>query len=135
MAGTPKVTDAVRIVLDSYPESIRDRLLAMRSLVFETAACTDGVGELTETLKWGEPAYLTKSKSGSTIRLAWKPKQPEQFAMYLNCQTTLIETFRELAPEGVTFEGDRAMVFAPPFEVPRDFLIACITAALTYHQK
>jgi len=134
MARAPKVTDAVRQVLESYPESIRERLLAVRSLVFETAARTDGVGELTETLKWGEPAYLTKS-SGTTIRLGWKPKQPKQFAMYVNCQTTLIETFRELAPEGVSFEGNRAMVFAPPFDAPRDFIVACIAAALTYHQK
>ena len=125
----------VQEVIDSYPDSIRKLLLEVRSLIFETAAKTDGVGELVETLKWGEPAYLTKGRSGTTIRLAWKPKQPSQFAMYVNCQTTLIETFRELAPESVSFEGNRAMVFQDPFEVPKDFLVACITAALTYHQK
>ena len=31
----------------------------LRQLIFETAAATEVVGELEETLKWGEPSYLT----------------------------------------------------------------------------
>ncbi len=127
--------DAVMKVVDSYPPSIRKPLLVIRSLIFETAAHTEGVGELTETLKWGEPAYLTRNKSGTTIRLAWKPKQPSQFALYVNCQTNLIERFRELAPPEISFEGSRAMVFHAPFKTSREFLVACITVALTYHRR
>jgi hypothetical protein len=31
--------------------------LALRELVLQVAATTEGVGELEESLKWGEPAY------------------------------------------------------------------------------
>jgi hypothetical protein len=47
-------------------------LLALRRVIFATAAATPGVGVLTETLKWGEPAHVTaETASGSTIRLGW----------------------------------------------------------------
>ena len=72
----------------------RPHMLALRSLVFETAAEMPQVGALEETLKWGEPAYLTPSRSGTTIRMDWKPRAPEVCALYFNCQTTLVETLR-----------------------------------------
>lgn len=66
----------VAVVFDSYPEEMRVKLLFLRRLIYETAASLEEVGELEETLKWGEPSYLTpKSKSGSTIRIAWKEAQ------------------------------------------------------------
>ena len=78
-------------------------MLLLRELIFATAAATPGVGALEETLKWGEPAYLTSAtRSGSTIRLAWKPARPEQYAMFFNCQTTLVDTFRTLFPPSST---------------------------------
>ena len=55
------------------PAPARARLLALRDRIFRTAAETPGMGGFDETLKWGEPAYLTAaSKSGSTIRIGWK---------------------------------------------------------------
>ena len=74
-------------------------------------ANSEGVGELEETLKWGEPSYLTtESKSGTTIRIDWKPKHPNQYAMYVNCKTTLVDTYRSLFPE-LTYEKNRAIIF------------------------
>lgn len=55
---------------DHYPNSIRQKLMQLRKLILETASETEGVNKLEETLKWGEPSYLTKS--GSTIRIDWK---------------------------------------------------------------
>lgn len=49
---------------------------------------TPGAGEIEETLKWGEPADMTKNGAGSTIRLDWKPKHPDHYALYFNCKTT-----------------------------------------------
>jgi hypothetical protein len=127
---------AVARVFDGYPPAIRRRLLALRALIFKTAAATDGVGELEETLKWGEPAYVTsKSGSGSTIRIDWKRSSPSQYAMYFHCQTNLVETFRTVFPRDFTYEGNRAIVFDAAGKVPRDALVFCIAAALTYHQK
>ena len=46
---------AVEAVFDAYPEPARGRLMALRRLILETAAATEGVGPLEETLKWGQP--------------------------------------------------------------------------------
>lgn len=121
---------------DAYPEPIRQQLLTLRELIFNTAASTHGVGELEESLKWGEPAYLTsQTKSGSTIRIDWKKSRPTRYAMYFNCKTTLIDTFRTVFPSEFTFEGNRAIVFDITEQLPQDALRFCISAALTYHSK
>jgi hypothetical protein len=108
--------------------------MELRKLIFETAAASDGVGEITETLKWGEPAYLTAgTKSGSTIRLGWKPSEPRRFAMYFNCQTDLVGSFRASFPDELTCVGSRAVVFEQRQALPANALRFCIRAALTYH--
>jgi hypothetical protein len=70
---------AVARVFAAYPPEVRWKLGALRELIFATAAATEGVGTLEETLRWGEPAYVTsQTKSGSTIRIDWKPSDPGQ---------------------------------------------------------
>ena len=65
----------------------------------ETAADIEGVGPLTETLKWGEPAYLTEAtRSGSTVRLGWFRSSERECAVLFNCRTTLVDDFRERFP-------------------------------------
>ncbi len=132
---TPFTSSAVEQVFEGYPTAIRRRLLALRELIFEVAASRDDIGELEETLKWGEPAYLTSaSGSGSTVRIAWKRATPTRYGMYFNCQTTLVETFRTLFPNDFAFEGNRAIVFEESGTVPVDALSLCIAASLTYHR-
>jgi len=120
-------------VFDAYPPPIRRRLLALRALIFDTAAAMGGVGELEETLKWGEPAYVTTSKSGSTIRIGWKRSAPSQYGLLFICHSNLVETFRTLFPDDFTYDGNRAIVFHHAEQVPHDALAFCIGAALTYH--
>ena len=73
----------------------------------------DGVGEVVETLKWGQAAYLTeKPKSGSTIRLGTVKGHENGYAMFFHCQTTLVSTFREIYPETLSFQGKRAILFS-----------------------
>ncbi len=132
----PFADPAVAAHFDAYPAPVRKKLLALRALVFNTAARTDGVGELQETLKWGEPAYVTvQTRSGSTVRMDWKPKHPYQYAIYFNCQTGLVDTFRTLFPNDFKFEGNRALIFRMTDKVPTDALALCIEAALTYHKR
>lgn len=122
----------VKNVFDAYPASVRRKLLSLRELIFRTAASIEGVGEIEETLKWGEPAYVTsQTGSGSTIRIGWKNTSPNRYAMYFNCETTLIETFRTLFPSDFTFEGNRAIIFAQSDVIPTDALAFCIAATLT----
>ena len=122
-------------VFESYPPAILRKLLALRDLIYETAAAMPEVGPLDEQLKWGEPAYITcQSNSGSTIRMAWKPSKPLQYALYFNCKTRLVDTFRTLFPNEFRFEGNRAIVFSVDDAVPMDALSVCFSAALTYHR-
>ena len=132
----PFENPAVAAHFAAYPGDVRRRMMTLRELIFATAAATDGVGALEEALKWGEPAYLTSaSKSGSTIRIDWKAREPGQYAMYFNCQTDLVDTFRTLFPNDFGFEGNRALVFARDAGLPKDSLALCIAAALTYHRR
>jgi hypothetical protein len=122
-------------VFDSYTPALRTKLLALRQLILETAAQTEGVGTLQETLKWGEPAYVTvQTKSGSTVRIDCKKNQ-ERYAIYFNCNTTLVDTFRSMFPGTFSFEGNRAIVFNLGDKLPKKELTFCIAMALTYHLK
>ena len=119
----------------SYPPSISTKLMALRKVILQTAAQTTGVGDIEETLKWGEPAYLTsKSGTGGTIRIGWKKSSPDEYAMYFNCKTNLIDTFRTIFPDDFKYEGNRAIVFGLNSVIPADALRFCIAAALTYHR-
>jgi Domain of unknown function (DU1801) len=119
----------------AYPTSARAQLLRVRALIFSTAA-HQNVGVLEETLKWGEPSYLTsESKAGSTIRMDWKPKKPEQIALYFNCQTNLVESFRTRFPNTFRYEGNRALVLDLATALNEKPLAACIAYALTYHRR
>jgi hypothetical protein len=110
----------VKAVFDSYPASVRRHLLSLRKLIFETAAETEGVGEPEETLKWGEPAYLTsQSKSGSTIRLGWKASRPAESGLYFNCQITLVDSFPGLFPHELELVNNRAIVLRDGEPIPR----------------
>jgi len=133
----PPLTDlAVAAVFRAYPAPVAARLRALRALVFEVAAATEGVGPIEETLKWGQPAYLTaKSKSGSTIRIDAVKARPGQYALYVHCQTTLVGDFRALYRDAFRFEGNRALVFDARQALPADALRHCIALALTYHRR
>jgi hypothetical protein len=90
----------VAAVFSAFPAHVRARLLEVRELIFETAADIEGVGPLTETLKWGEPAYLTQATgSGSTIRLGWFRSSARDCAVLFNCRTTLVDDFRSQFPD------------------------------------
>ncbi len=132
---TPFQDADVERAFGSYLPKIRRKLLALRELIFKIADLTEGVGEIEESLRWGEPAYLTaQSKSGSTIRIGWKKSSPSQYAMYFHCQTNLVETFRARFSKEFEFEGNRAIVFHQAVAVPMDSLAFCVAAALTYHR-
>lgn len=124
----------VRRVFDAYPVTLRTDLLGLRDLILRTAHQTKGVGEVVETLKWGQPAYLpSKPRIGSTIRIdALKSAEP-RYAMFFHCQTTLVATFLELYENRFAFLGERAIVFDHGAKVPREALGHCVALALTYH--
>jgi hypothetical protein len=116
----------------SVPAPIRSGILGLRQLIFQVAAGSPNVGPLHETLKWGQPAYLTSvTKSGTTLRLGL-PKQGG-FAIYVHCQTSIVSEFRTLFPDDFTYEGSRAIHFTDAKPVPLGKLRLFIHRALTYH--
>lgn len=129
LSESPQVSEK----FDRYPEPIQNRLLFLRRLILETAAETESVGKVEETLKWGQPSYL--SKTGSTIRIDWDASTPQQYMMYFHCSSRLIDTFKELYRNRLVFEGNRAIVFKVDEEIPIDAIKSCITLALTYHLR
>ena len=54
---------ALQTVFNSYPKSVRPQLLHFREFVLSAAYEIEGLNKLEETLKWGEPSYLTKHDS------------------------------------------------------------------------
>ena len=118
-------------IFDNYPKEIRKKLMLLRKLVIDTASETESVKSIEETLKWGEPSYLTKG--GSTIRMDWKKSKPDQYAMYFNCKTKLVDTFKERYKDEFKYEGNRAIVFHKNDTIPINELKHCILLALTYH--
>ena len=130
---TGNANSAVEAVFDAYPKPVRAKLLALRRLILDTARATSGVGALEETLKWGQPSYLTpETKSGSTIRIDQVKAEPGQYAVYFHCQTNLVETFRELYPE-LRYGGNRCILLDAQEKLPEAALRHCVALALTYH--
>ena len=82
----------VEMVFNKYSEKVRKKLLNLRRIIIETAHESEGITSMEETLKWGEPSYLVKN--GSTLRIDWKEKKPEQYAMYFKCTSKLVPTFK-----------------------------------------
>jgi len=121
----------VSSVICNYPVVIQKKLHELRSLILESASELKAQDKLEETLKWGEPAYI--SKSGSTIRINWKQNNPEQYAMYFHCKTKLVDTFRERYKDIFNYEGNRAIVFNINDKIPVNELKNCIKLALRYH--
>ena len=118
---------------DTYADSSKRRLLDLREIIFDVAAKTKGVGVIEETLRWGEPTYLTSAtKSGSMIRIDIFKAKPSTYAMYFHCQTNLIDTFKSEFPEQFRYSKNRAIVFNENEPFPIGAVRTCIALALTY---
>jgi len=122
----------VVVIFNKYPKHVKKQMLHLRKLVLETASEIEGLEKLEETLKWGEPSYITKH--GSTIRMDWKEKNPEQCAVYFQCTSRLVTTFKTIYKNEFTFEGSRAIIFKLSDDIPVSELKHCFALALTYHK-
>ena len=136
MSDPQEMPAEVRAVYDAIEEPVRSRLLKMRGLIYQVAAEHAEIGKLQECLKWGEPSYLTsQSGSGTTIRINRDQKRPGGYALYVNCQTSLVEEFRNLYPDQLSFGGNRAVLFSSDDALPEEAVRHCIALALTYHSR
>lgn len=119
----------VAAAFQAMPEALRPRLAELRALVLETAEA-EGAGPLAETLKWGEPAYLTEAtKSGGTLRLGPLKGRAETCAIFVTCTSRLAHEIRAETSGRLEVVGDRAV--AIPAAGPYDQAAARAAVALT----
>ncbi|MEZ8661003.1 DUF1801 domain-containing protein [Vibrio cyclitrophicus] len=123
---------AIKTHFDEYPDDVRGRLEELRSLIFELSSDL-GLGDVEESLKWGEPSYSVKT--GSPIRIDWKLKSPNNYFLFFNCQTKLVDTFRELHDGTLAFQGNRSIILNLTEPLPKASIKQCLELALTYQQR
>ena len=130
----PDMSDTIAAAISGWPGPAQARFTELRQTVFETASRLPETGGLTETLKWGEPSYApVKSRTGTAIRITWKSKSPDSISLFVNCQTSLIETWRDQFP-ALIYVGNREIRLSLDGPMP-DEISSCIAHALTYRLR
>ncbi|MEO3414354.1 DUF1801 domain-containing protein [Roseovarius sp. CAU 1744] len=118
-------------VMSGYKPSTRAGVLMLRDLVYRVAEEIPQIGPLREELRWGQPAYLTSGRAGSTLRLG--PHREASFAIFAHCQTTIIASYAQAFPGWDRIDGNRAVLFDSPNQVEPERLSYLVRHALTYH--
>ncbi len=128
-----KITTDPRVEakFNSYPKHIQTKMNILRQLVLQTAKEIESIKALEETLKWGEPSFITNQ--GSTLRMDWKTKNANQYAMYFKCTSKLVPTFKEIFADTFQYEKNRAILFELDSKIPKKELKECIRMTLLYH--
>lgn len=126
-----EINKDVKAKFELYPAHVKPYIESLRTLVFLVAEELE-ISPIKEELKWGEPSYSVES--GSPIRLDWKLKTPNNYYLYFHCQTKLVDTFREIYGDVLTFQGNRAIVLDITGSLPEQQIRHCIELALTYQK-
>ena len=122
-------------VFSRYPANTRRALLALRTLILSVGKQTSGVGELTETRKWGQVSFLpAKTRSGTTLRID-RHRNDAQIALYFHCRSRLADLFRDRFPGHLNIQNNRCIVLDVGQSLPQKPLRECIAMALTYHLR
>ena len=122
----------VATAFKTFPPKERALLMELRELILQTAESDEQIGNVEETLKWGQPSYLTPN--GSTVRLGISGKHPGHVAVFFTCSTRLVATFQMVYPGAFEYEGNRALLLPLEGPIPTGPVAACITAALNYQK-
>lgn len=127
------IDERVAAVLAQYPDTVREKLLVLRAAILDIAHA-ENVGPIEETLKWGQPAYLTTGGAGTTIRIDRDETHGGAVALYVNCKSNLVDEWRERFPDMI-FGGERSLHLALDADLSDPRLGICIAEALTYHRR
>jgi len=128
------LTEEIDQAFGSIPAEHRDGLLAIRDLIIAVAQTTPEIGQLEETLKWGQPSYLPRRKNiGSTLRLG--VSKSDQPAIFVTCSTNLIDQIRTIYPDSFDYQGNRAIALTKPASQVSEELRHVIGLILTYQLR
>jgi len=117
--------------VEAFPMHVQPTFDRLRTLVHEVAQKSE-ISQLYETLKWGEPSFV--ARHGSTLRMDWKEQSPSTFALYFQCSSKLVETFKVVFTDQFSYEGKRAIHPNLGEELPIAELTECVRVTLWYHK-
>lgn len=124
--------DPVKAAYAAFPAPQRALADMLRDLVLEVARETPGVGEIVETLKWGQPTFQTvRPKSGTPLRIGMT--KDGGVGLYVHCTTTVIRDYAATFPDSDRIDGNRGVLFKTKDDIAPDRLRLLIRHALTYH--
>ena len=115
-----------------FPVPLHALAMDLRVVVFTVAARME-LPDLEETIKWGEPAYLP-GRGGTTLRIGYG-RDATVCKLLVNCQTTLIDGWRQRFEGRLVFEGNRAVLLAPGVPFDRGAIETCVADAFVYHKR
>ena len=106
-------------------------LQELAATIRKEGARIEAIGTLVETQKWGQASFLPeRPRVGTTVRIG--PHGEDGVALYVHCQTTLVESWRTAFPE-LTYEKNRAVVFPVNKPLPKRTIAQLTNGALLYH--
>lgn len=126
----PALAKPLESVVSQWPQQAQLRFHCLRRIIHDTAAINPEVAPLSEELKWGEPSFLTKT--GTTLRIAWKPRTPEEIGLFVICRTDLLDQVRSLYGEAFRYEGTRALYLPLSDPIPSDAVSYLALRTQTY---
>lgn len=110
---------------DQYSVEQKQKLFELYELISSASE-----KELVQSLKWNQLSFA--SKQGTPVRI--DRFSEDEVALFVPCQTTLVEEWRELFRDKLKFSGNRAIVFSVDEELPVDALKSCLQMAFNYHR-
>ncbi len=133
MGNSLSKTEIDSLIARNEPD-VQRGLAKLRQVILQTAI-KEGVGPIEETLKWGQLSFLTSaSKAGTTVRIDRDLTNGGRFALYVHCQTNLVNGWKERFSE-FTFGGNRSVHFSSASETDLAQVKIMIAEALTYHRN
>ncbi len=129
------MTDPFAETLRHWPDPAANAFREIRTVILDAAAQA-GAGPLSESLKWGQPAWRpTRPRQGSTLRLMWQDRSPQSLALYVDCKTTLAETMREIYPTEFEYEKNRGLHLRLDSPLPMQAIEHLARLTFTYHRR
>ncbi|MED3804695.1 hypothetical protein P4562_22630 [Lysinibacillus xylanilyticus] len=117
-------------IYNNYTDLQQEKLIELKQLIMNVANNLEGIN-IQESLKWKQLTF--SSKNGTPIRI--DRFSDSQIGVFVHCQTTLVEEWREIFGDSLEFSKNRAILLSVNNALPIEELTLCIQMALTYHKK
>lgn len=124
--------DDVAEAFAALPAEHRDTLLRLRALILDVADDV-GAAPVRETLRWGQPSYLSARTADSTAVRLGSTSDGRHVALLFHCRSTVVRDFRDMFPNDFRYDGNRGILFRAGDALQEDKLRLCIGHALRYH--